>query len=51
MNISDWIDRRAGFSPGKTAVRFDGTDITYAGLAGQVAVMTAVSTRALTLSP
>lgn len=37
MDVSDWIDGWAGFSPDKTAIRFAGADLTYADLAGRVA--------------
>lgn len=33
MNISEWIDRNAGLTPDKTAIRFSGRDISYAKLA------------------
>jgi len=36
MNLSDWIDRHAGLSPGKTAIRFPERDVSYAELAAQV---------------
>jgi fatty-acyl-CoA synthase len=37
MNLSDWIDRWAGFSGDKTAIRYEGEDISYAALARRVA--------------
>ena len=33
MNISAWIDRHAGLTPDKTAIRFAGRDVSYADLA------------------
>ncbi|MCE9570205.1 MAG: long-chain fatty acid--CoA ligase [Rhodocyclales bacterium] len=36
MNLSAWIDRNAGLTPGKTAVRFQGHDVSYAALAAMV---------------
>ena len=30
MNLSHWIERWADFQPGKTAIRFEGCDISYA---------------------
>jgi fatty-acyl-CoA synthase len=33
MNVSEWIDRHAGLTPGKTAIRFCGHDISYVELA------------------
>ncbi len=37
MDLSDWIDRWAGFTPQKTALRFQDTSISYAALADQIA--------------
>ena len=37
MEISSWIAHRASWSPEKTAVRFEGREITYAQLEAQVA--------------
>ncbi len=37
MEISSWIAHRASWSPEKTAVRFEGREITYAQLEEQVA--------------
>ena len=37
MEISSWVAHRASWSPGKVAVRFEGREITYAQLEGQVA--------------
>lgn len=37
MEISSWTSHRASWSPEKTAVRFEGRDITYARLEDQVA--------------
>lgn len=31
MDLSHWIERWADFQPGKTAIRFEGVDISYAG--------------------
>jgi len=36
MNISDWIERQAGFTPDKPAIRFEGAEITYAALAKRI---------------
>ncbi len=36
MNLSDWIERHAGLSPGKTAIGFPGRNVSYAELAAQV---------------
>jgi fatty-acyl-CoA synthase len=36
MSIATWLERHAAFSPHKTALRFEGQTITYAGLAEQV---------------
>lgn len=33
MNLSEWIDRHAGLTPDKTAIRFSGRDISYAQFA------------------
>ena len=37
MEISSWIAHRASWSPEKTAVRFEGREITYSQLEGRVA--------------
>lgn len=39
MDISVWIDRHAGFSPDKTAIRFADSDTSYGALAAQIARM------------
>lgn len=39
MNISAWIDRHAGFSPDKTAIRFAGKDQSYSALAARIAAL------------
>jgi fatty-acyl-CoA synthase len=36
MGVSDWIDRNAGLTPDKPAIRFPGRDLSYAGLAALV---------------
>ncbi len=36
MDISNWIDRHAGFTPDKTAIWFEGEDISYAAMADRV---------------
>ncbi len=41
MNISNWIDRHADFSPDKAAIHFEGQDISYAGLADRIARLAA----------
>ncbi|MDK9704134.1 MAG: long-chain fatty acid--CoA ligase [Sulfuritalea sp.] len=33
MNVADWIDRHAGLTPDKTAIRFPGRDVSYAQFA------------------
>ena len=33
MDLSDWIDRHAALTPGRTAIRFPGRDTSYADLA------------------
>ena len=45
MDISHWITRWADFQPNKTAIRFEGVDISYAGFdkqIGRVAAMLSV---------
>jgi fatty-acyl-CoA synthase len=37
MNLSDLIDRNAAFTPGKTALRFEGETLSYAGLSERIA--------------
>ncbi|HEX5613325.1 MAG TPA: AMP-binding protein, partial [Burkholderiales bacterium] len=32
MDLSDWIERHAAFTPRKCAIRFAGEDLSYAGL-------------------
>ena len=39
MDISVWIDRHAGFAPGKTAICFGGREITYEQLAARIGVL------------
>ena len=39
MDLSDLIDRNAAFTPGKTAIRFHGQAITYAGFSARIAAM------------
>ena len=36
MNLSNWISRQAGFTPNKPAIRFDGEEISYAGLTTRI---------------
>lgn len=36
MDISAWIDRHAGFAPEKAAIRFGGSDLSYADLAARI---------------
>ena len=43
-DISLWIERHAGFSPDKPAIRFGGDVLTYAGLAARVEKMAAALT-------
>ncbi len=40
MDISAWIDRHAAFKPDKTAIRFEGRDISYARLAARIGSIT-----------
>jgi len=35
-DISRWIERHAGFAPGKTALRFQGEEISYTALAARI---------------
>ncbi|MCP5367832.1 MAG: long-chain fatty acid--CoA ligase [Hyphomicrobiales bacterium] len=37
MNLADWIDRWAGFAPGKTAIHCEGRYLSYADMADRVA--------------
>jgi len=39
VNVADWIDRHAAFTPDKPAIRFSGSEISYRALAGQVALL------------
>ncbi len=39
MNLADWIDRRAAFAPEKTAIRFEGRELSYAAMAQQIAAL------------
>lgn len=36
MNVSSWIERWADFQPDRSAIRFEGEDVTYAEFAGRV---------------
>ncbi|TSA15602.1 MAG: long-chain fatty acid--CoA ligase [Betaproteobacteria bacterium] len=36
MDLSEWIDRHARLTPGRTAIRFPGRDLSYGAFAGQV---------------
>lgn len=38
-DLSRWIDRHAAFTPDKPAIRFEGTELTYAALADRVAAV------------
>ncbi len=42
MDISTWIDRHAAFTPDKTAIRFEGEDISYAELADHIEALAIV---------
>lgn len=44
INLSSWVDRHADFSPDKTAIHFEGNDLSYAGLADQIGRLAAVLT-------
>ncbi|EME69683.1 ADP-producing CoA ligase, feruloyl-CoA synthetase [Paramagnetospirillum caucaseum] len=37
MNLSDWIERWAGFSADKPALRYEGAELSYGGLARHIA--------------
>lgn len=41
-DISAWIERNAGFSPDKPAIRFNGEALTYAGLSRRIGQLAAV---------
>jgi fatty-acyl-CoA synthase len=41
-DISHWIDRNAGFHAEKPAIRFEGSTLTYAGLAARIDKMAAM---------
>ncbi|MCW9033457.1 MAG: long-chain-fatty-acid--CoA ligase [Rhodospirillales bacterium] len=47
MDISDWIDRRAVFSPDKAAIRFKGESVSYKALSEKVGHLTSVLRGAL----
>ncbi|HXD41958.1 MAG TPA: AMP-binding protein [Ramlibacter sp.] len=36
MDLSNWIEQQASRAPAKTALRFEGSDIAYAALAGRI---------------
>jgi fatty-acyl-CoA synthase len=36
VDISHWIERHAAFTPQRTALRFDGADLTYADFAERI---------------
>ncbi|MBW7849471.1 MAG: long-chain fatty acid--CoA ligase [Rhodospirillales bacterium] len=42
MNLAVWVDRRADLAPDKVAIRFDGSDMTYADLAVEAARLASV---------
>ena len=42
MDISHWIERHAAFTPEKTAIRFGGTDLTYAVFAQRIERVAAI---------
>jgi fatty-acyl-CoA synthase len=42
MDISGWVDHHAAFTPDKVAIRFEGTDYTWADMARRVARLSAV---------
>ena len=50
-DISLWIERHAGFSPGRTAVRFQGRTISYADLAYGIERAAAMGFKAVGLKP
>jgi fatty-acyl-CoA synthase len=41
VNVSDWVDGRAAFAPERVAIRFEGSEITYAAMAERVARLAA----------
>jgi len=47
MDLSCWIDRHADFSPEKTAIHFQGNDISYAALAEHIAHLASLLTAEL----
>ena len=47
MDLSRWIIRHADFTPDKTAIRFEGENISYAEFAATIEVLTAVLSRRL----
>ncbi len=47
MDISDWIDRRAVFTPDKAAIRFKGESVSYKALSEKVGRLTSVLRSAL----
>ncbi len=42
MDLSQWIERHAAFAPDQTAIRFAGTDVTYADFAKRIARAAAI---------
>ena len=49
MNLSDWIERRAGTAPHKVAVRFAGAEVGYAALARRIGAAARVLERELSV--
>ncbi|MGH6912591.1 MAG: AMP-binding protein, partial [Geminicoccales bacterium] len=47
MELSDWIERRADFTPDKPALRFEGRAISYRELAGRIGRLAAMLKREL----
>lgn len=51
MSLADWIERRAGFTPDKPAIRFAGEALSYRALAERIARYAAVLGGPLGLAP
>ena len=51
MEISSWIAHRSSWSPGKTAIRFEGREITYGQLEQQVGRLAGGMTSELGVQP
>jgi fatty-acyl-CoA synthase len=51
MELSAWIERRADFHPERTAVHFEGRELSYAGLAARVGATAAALKQGLGVKP